>query len=203
MSVNYRSVLGGHRNTINAIAAPNGRSASSGFPARATYAKSKVFNDEVDVTAGVTGKDALPGSPSTMATARTRPISCCRSAAALSRLTRSPSRRGRVPTASAKSGQVRRYRPDENGLLTVLKAGIEKRDLTSSSTFNNSVYTLNGINGQVTRPSQVSLVPRLSARRPRRRSAPRSRRCSRGMPGSLMASSSQPATWASTAAGDG
>jgi len=155
MSVNYRSVLGGlYRNTINAITGAEWQVGKVRLSARATYAKSKVFNDEVDVTAGVTGKDVLPwitidygnsqNAPNILlpfSTSSIQPVN-----------TLAVEARPRVNRQREIGGKVdAEYRPDENGLLTSLKAGIEKRDLISSSTFNNAVYTLNGVSGQITR----------------------------------------------------
>jgi TonB-dependent receptor len=153
-SVNYRSVIGSlNRRTFNGILGAEWTTGKFKFSARGTYAASRVLNDEVDVTASVSGKDALPwitidynnpqNAPNIILpidTTTTQGINTL-SVEARPRLNKQRETGGKFDAE---------YRPDERGFLTSLKSGIELNQLVSSSRFQNAVYTLNGITGQTT-----------------------------------------------------
>ncbi|WP_343546990.1 TonB-dependent receptor [Sphingobium yanoikuyae] len=153
-SVNYRSVIGGlRRRTFNGIVGAEWQVGKVKLSARGTYAASRVFNDEVDVTASVSGKDALPWitidydnpqhAPNIILpidTTTTQGINTL-SVEARPRLNRQQEQGAKFDAE---------YRPDNDGLLTSLKGGIEQNRLVSSSRFSNAAYTLNGITGQTT-----------------------------------------------------
>ncbi|MCT8003816.1 TonB-dependent receptor [Sphingomonas sanguinis] len=155
LSVNYRSVIGGlYRNTINSIAGAEWQVGKVKLSARGTYAKSKVFNDELDVTATVNGRDVLPWITIDYSNPQQGPniilpIDPTSTAGVKTLSTEVRPRTNRQKEIGGKFDAE--YRPDDNGLLTAVKVGIERRDLISSSEFFNSVYTLNGVTGQVTR----------------------------------------------------
>lgn len=155
LAVNYRSVIGSlNRRTFNGIAGAEWQVGKIKLSARGTYARSKVFNDEVDVTATVSGRTALPYITIDYGNSQHAPniILPFDTTSTANVNTLSVEARPRVNRQQEVGGKFdAEYRPDEDGLLTSIKAGVEKRDLTSSSTFNNSVYTLNGITGQTTR----------------------------------------------------
>ncbi|RYY14157.1 MAG: TonB-dependent receptor [Alphaproteobacteria bacterium] len=155
MSVNYRSVLGTvSRYTINGIGGAEWQVGPVKLSARGTYAKSRVFNDEVDATAVVSGKAALPYITIDYGNAQHAPNIILpfdtTSTAGINQL--SVESRPRMLRQREIGGKFdAEYRPETDSILTSLKAGVERRNLYSSSDFWDSVYTLNGVTGQTTR----------------------------------------------------
>ncbi|WP_213980479.1 TonB-dependent receptor [Sphingomonas sp. dw_22] len=153
-SVNYRSVIGGlYRRTFNGIAGAEWQVGKFKLSARGTYAASRVFNDEIDLTAAVSGKDALPWitidysnpqqAPNIILPFDTTKVDGVNTLSAEAR-----PRVNKQRETGAKFDAE--YRPDSNGFLSSIKSGAEYHSLVSSSQFNNAVYTLNGITGQTT-----------------------------------------------------
>lgn len=153
-AVNYRSVIGGlYRRTFNGIAGAEWTVGQLKLSARGTYASSSVFNDEIDVTASASGRQALPwitidynnpqNAPNIILPIDTTTTQGINTLSVEAR----PRRLKQRETGGKFDAE---YRPNDAGFITSLKGGVELNQLTSSSRFSNAVYTLNGINGQTT-----------------------------------------------------
>ncbi|QJU57914.1 TonB-dependent receptor [Sphingomonas sp. AP4-R1] len=155
LAVNYRSVIGSlNRRTFNGIAGSEWTLGRLTLSARGTYAKSRVFNNEVDLTATVSGRDALPWIKIDYSNPQQGPNIILpidpTSTAGVNTL--SAEARPRINRQREVGGKFdAEFKPESASIFQSFKAGVEARNLTSSSTFFNSVYTLNGVTGQTTR----------------------------------------------------
>ncbi|MDP5281061.1 TonB-dependent receptor [Sphingomonas sp. DG1-23] len=148
LAVSYRNILGTqNRNTFNSQAGFDWTMGRLTLQARAGYARSKAYNNEINATAAALGISSLTidYDNDQQAPNITLPLDQTTSQG-LNQLI--VLRRPRYNDQEEFDGRLdAEFKPD-GGFFTSLKAGIQKRVLTADSRYFDRSLTLNGYNGQ-------------------------------------------------------